>query len=315
MPPLSRVNFNHLRYLEALVEERNVTRAADRMGISQPAMSTALARLRTVLDDPLLVHTRNGMEPTPRAMDLARRSREISDILAGRGTSDDAFVLAESTMHWRIMASDGIARSFMPPLMKLVGQAAPNMRFTVHPGDPRRLHEYLRDGDFDLAIAFVRNPSPGLRQVIVLQQQLVCIARQGHPQIDSPLTLKQFLTESHVRWGGPPMGHATLESMIDETLESIGHARRISMQVSSLHVLPDVVAQSDLLAVVPEQLASAASALLPIQMLPLPFEVPQVEVSLTWHERLHQDPGHRWLRQSLLDIARTLRPQESLAPS
>lgn len=301
-----RLNLQHLHYLEALVEERNVTRAADRMGISQPAMSTALARLRSVLSDPLLVHTRRGMEPTPRALELARRSRDIGAILEGHSVTGESFSLKECATHWRMMASDGIAKALMPPLMKVAGNEAPMMRFSVHPGDPRRMHEYLRDGDFDIVLAFVRNPAPDLRQVTVLPQRLVCIARKGHPRISGKFTLKRFLAEAHVRWGGPPIGHATLESMVDEALEALGHARRVTLLVASLHVLPDVAAQSDLIAVVPEQLAMAASAILPIQVLPLPFKVPPVEVSVTWHERLHNDPGHKWLRQTLISMGRAI---------
>lgn len=301
---LHRLNLQHLQYLEALVEEGNVTRAADRMGISQPAMSTALARLREVLNDPLLVHTRHGMEPTPRARELARRSRDIGAILDGRSVTGEAFVLDECTTAWRLMASDGIARAFMPGLMKVAGRDAPLMRFSVQAGDPRRMHEYLRDGDFDMVLTFVRNPAPDLRQVNILPQRLLCIARQGHPRIDGALDLPGFLAESHVRWGGPPLGHATLEAMLDETLETLGHARRVSLLVPSLHVLPDVVAQSDLLAVVPEQVAHSTAAILPLQVLPLPFEAPVVEVSVAWHERQHHDPGHKWLRQTLIEIGR-----------
>lgn len=301
-----KLNFQHLLYLQALVEERNVTRAAERIGITQSSMSTALARLREALNDALMVQTKHGMEPTPRALELARRSREISAILDGRGEPEESFILAESTALWRIMASDGIARAFMPPLMELAGQNAPRMRFTAHPGDPRRIHEYLRDGDFDLVMAFVRNPAPDLRQVVVVPQKLVCIARSDHPRISSEASVDDFLEESHVRWGGPPVDHPTLEVTVDEALERMGRARRISLLVSSQHVLPDVVAHSDLLAVVPEHVASSAKRYLSIQLVELPFEVPVVEISLIWHERMHHDPGHKWLRQTLADAGRRI---------
>lgn len=301
-----KLNFQHLLYLEALVEERNVTRAAERIGITQSSMSTALARLREALNDALMVQTKHGMEPTPRALELARRSREISAILDGRGEPEESFILAESTALWRIMASDGIARAFMPPLMESAGQHAPKMRFTAHPGDPRRIHEYLRDGDFDLVMAFVRNPAPDLRQVVVAAQRLVCIARSDHPHISTNASVEDFLAEAHVRWGGPPVDHPTLEVTVDEALERMGRARRISLLVSSQHVLPEVVAQSNLLAVVTEHVASTAKRYLPIQLIELPFEVPVVEISLTWHERMHHDPGHKWLRQTLADMGRRI---------
>lgn len=309
---LNRLNFQHLQYLQALVEERHVTRAAERMGIGQPAMSTALARLREVFKDVLLVKTTTGMEPTPRALDLARRVREISDMLSGRGFEAENFEPSTSQARWRIMASDGISRTLLPEMMALVTHKAPHMRFTVQPGDPRRLSEYLRDGEFDLALSFVRSPPSELRQTVLYPQRLLCIAREGHPVAKGGLSLEQFVSSQHARWGAPPVAHATMEAMVDEALEALGHSRPVTLLVSSLTLLPDVVAGSDLIAVVPEHMARAAARALPIQLLPLPFKVPSVDVSMVWHERLHHDPAHKWMRESLRDIGKRLSKRPTL---
>lgn len=306
MPPLNRLNFQHLLYLQALVEERHVTRAADRMGIGQPAMSSALARLREVFKDILLVKTSIGMEPTPRALELVRRIREMSDLLEGRGFADDQFDPGASQARWRIMSSDGITRVLLPDLMRATGRDAPLMRFTVHPADPRRLSEYLRDGVFDLAIAFVRAPPSELRQMVLYPQRLVCIARAGHPAVRGRLTLKQFTSQGHARWGAPPIAYATSEAVLDEVLADMGHMRREVLLVSSVMSLPAVIAGSDLLAVVPEQTARAARETLPIQILTLPFRVPSVDVSMLWHDRMQHDSGHKWLREILRDIGKGL---------
>jgi DNA-binding transcriptional LysR family regulator len=307
-----RLTFQHLQYLQALVEERHVTRAAERMGIGQPAMSTALARLREVFKDVLLVKTTTGMEPTPRALDLVRRVREIADMLEGRGFEAEHFEPATSQARWRIMASDGISRTLLPEMMALVMREAPHMRFTVQPGDPRRLSEYLRDGDFDLALSFVRSPPSELRQTVLYPQRLLCIARQNHPLIKGKVSLEDFVSCQHARWGAPPVAHATMEAMVDEALDALGHARPITLLVSSLTLLPDVVAGSDLLAVVPEHMARAAAQALPIQLLPLPFKVASVDVSMVWHERLHHDPAHKWMRESLRDIGKKLAKRPSM---
>ena len=300
--PLNRLTFQQLQYLQALVEERHVTRAAERMGVSQPAMSTALARLREVFKDALLVKTSTGMEPTPRALELIRRVREITDMLSGRGFEPEQFDAATSQARWRVLASDGIARTLLPGMMARVNQEAPHMRFTVQPGDPRRLSEYLRDGDFDLALLFIRSPPSELRQTILYRQRLLCIARQGHPLVDGDLSLEKFLSCQHARWGAPPVAHPTMEVMVDEALEALGHARAVTLLVSSLTLLPDVVAGSDLLAVVSEQVARAAAQTLPLQLLPLPFKVGSDDVSMVWHERLHHDPAHRWVREALREF-------------
>lgn len=304
MAELNRLNLQHLLYLQALVEERHVTRAADRMGIGQPAMSAALAKMRIVFRDVLLVKTTTGMEPTARALELVRKIRDISDLLEGRGISQEEFDPSASRTHWRVMASDGIARVLLPALMGAAGREAPRMRFTVHPGDPRRVSEYLRDGDFDLAISFVRSPPSELRQMLLYPQKLVCIARAGHPTIRGSLSLDDFLAQDHARWGAPPVVHATMEVMVDEALEALGQERRVRLLVSSLTLLPGVIAHSDMLAVVPEQLAASASGELALQVLPLPFPLPRVDVSMLWHERLHHDPAHKWLRDAVRDIGR-----------
>lgn len=303
MSDLSRINLQHLLYLQALVEERHVTRAADRMGIGQPAMSAALARLRVVFRDVLLVKTTSGMEPTARALEIVRRIREIAELLEGRGLSEEHFDPANAHMHWKMMSSDGISRLVLPDLIDLLDKQAPRMRVTVHPGDPRRIAEYLRDGDFDLVLGSFRVPPVELRQAQLYPQRLVCIARRDHPQIHDNLSLDQFDQAEHVRWGAPPVVHATMETMVDEALDLLGRSRRIKLLVSSLLLLPEIVASSDLIAVVPEKMALGARDRLTLQVLTLPFEVSSVDVSMLWHDRQHQDPAHKWLRDALRKVS------------
>ena len=303
MTSTQHLSFQHLLYLEALVEERHVTRAAERMGIGQPAMSTALAKLREVCKDPLLVKTSTGMAPTLRAVELVRRIRDVSNLIEGRGPAGEHFDPAASRARFRIMASDGISRVLLPQLMERAGRLAPQMQFTVTPADVRRVAEYLRDGDVDLALAFVRNPPRDLRQVLLYPQRLICIARDDHPRVQARLTLQQFAAEAHAAWGAPPVPQATMEVMVDEVLEQLGHSRRIALRISSITLLPGVVAHSNLLAVVPEPLALHARETLPLQLLRLPFKIPQADVTALWHERMHGDPAHQWLRRTLAEIA------------
>ncbi len=307
MPPAKHPNFQHLLYLQALVEEQHVTRAAERMGISQPAMSTALAKLRALSHDPLLVNTSSGMEPTPRAQELVKRIREISSLLEGHSLAGESFDPGASHSRFRIMASDGITRVLLPELMERAGRLAPHMEFTVSPADGRRMAEYLRNGDFDLALVYIRNPPAELRQTMLYPQRLLCIARQGHPAVHGSVTLQQFVEQGHVAWGAPPVPPvplATMETLVDELLEQAGHSRRIALRVSSVTLLPGIVARSDLLAVVPEQLARHAQRTLPLQLLPPPFQAPSTDVTMLWHDRAHHDPAHQWLRHTLLDIGR-----------
>lgn len=304
MSPVSKITIQHLVHLEALVQERHVTRAAERLGIGQPTMSSSLAKLRVLFKDPLLIKTSHGMEPTPRALELAKRVRETIELLEGRSGTDERFNPLVAERRFRLMASDGIARVIVPELMRLAQGTAPRIQFTVHAGDARRTAEYLRDGDFDLVVAFLRQPAPELHQTLLYPQRLVCIARQGHPAIKGKLTLKQFTGQSHAVWGAPPVPYPTMEVMVDEALEKAGLSRQIALRVSSVMLLAEVVAKSDLLAIIPEPLALTSRQSLPIQIWPLPFQVAKVDVSMLWHDRLHQDPAHKWLRVTMRTIGK-----------
>lgn len=295
-----KLNFQHLSYLQTLVQERSVTRAAERVGIGQPAMSSTLSKLRQVFKDPLLVQTRNGMQPTPRALEIIHRSREIMALLQGRGLGNDHYDPQYDNSHWKIMSSDGIARGLLPRLMKSIQHEAPEISLTVHPGDPRRILDHLRDNEFDLAVTFTRNPALELRQTSLYSLRLVCIARQGHPLLKGKINLKQFSTLPQVKWGAPPLNYATMEALVDEALAKLGTSRRIQLSVTNLTLLPGIVGSSDLIAVMPDRSIDVTDKRL--QVLPLPFKVSEQKVTMIWHEKNHRDPAHQWLRQKITDI-------------
>lgn len=307
MGQTDKLNFQHLSYLQTLVQEKSVSRAAERMGIGQPAMSATLAKLRQAFKDPLLVQTRNGMQPTPRALEIIERSREIMAILQGRGVGEDDFDPMYSNTHWKIMASDGIAKGLLPRLMKTLGEEAPQLNLTVHPGDPRRLLDYLRDDEFDLAITFARNPALELRQTSLYNLRLVCIARRNHPLLKGKIQLKQFSTIPQVKWGAPPLNYATMEALVDEALAKLGTSRRVQLYVTNLTLLPDIVAGSDLIAVIPDRSLDRADSR--FQILSLPFKLSEQKVSMIWHEKNHRDPAHQWLRRRITEVYSTRKPE------
>lgn len=306
MATANRLNLQHLAYLEALVLERHVTRAADRVGIGQPAMSTALAKLRLLFKDPLLVKTSSGMEPTPRALELAKRIREMMDLLSGSDSAGQAFEPGVAEGHYRLMASDGISLLLLPELMRRIRARAPRMRMTFGPGDIRRMSEYLRDGESDLVVAFVRRPPQELHQALLYSQNLVCIANARHPDIRERMSLKQFVAHSHVVWGAPPVPYPTMEVMVDKALEQLGLSRNVGLRVSNVMLSAAVVSTTDMLAVVPERVALASRGTSSIQVLALPFKVDRVDVSMFWHERWHRDPAHSWLRAVLREVGEVL---------
>ncbi|WP_158215210.1 LysR family transcriptional regulator [Candidimonas nitroreducens] len=298
----------HLRYLVALVSECHVTRAAEKMGIGQPAMSAALSRLRELFGDPLLIKTTSGLEPTPRAQELARRAQDAIELLSGAERMADTFDPATSSGHYQIMASEGVTAVLLPRLMELVRATAPNLRLTVGVGDILRASEFLRNGEVDLILGFVQKPAQDLYQAALYSQRLVCIASSAHPVIRGSLSFEQFIEATHVVWGAPPLSHPTLELMVDEALRRRGAYRKVALHLSSMRSSASIVARTDLLAVVPERIAMTTTGSLSLQTLPLPFEVSSVDVSMLWHERWHHAAAHAWLRAQLRDVGRTLQP-------
>lgn len=301
MSSIPRLNFQQLLYLAALVEERHVTRAAERMGIGQPAMSAALARLRVVFRDPLLIKTTHGMEPTSRALELLRRIREVSDLLEGRGFVNQQFDLATAQTHWRVMASDSISRAILPDLMKQAEIAAPNMRFTVRPSDPRRVSEFLRNGDFDLAMSYFLVSPAELRQINLYPNKIVCIARRDHPSVRDTITLQQFTSMPQVR-SGAPTTISTLQTVVDDALAQLGLSRQIQLLVGSLALLPSIVANSNLIAVTAEAVLEYSDVIDRLQVMEVPLDLPSADVSMLWHERFQHDPAHKWLRSTVRSI-------------
>lgn len=304
-----RITSVHLHYLVALVSERHVTRAAVRMGIGQPAMSTALALLRQTFQDPILVKTSAGMVPTPRAMELARRAQDAIELLSGARSADEPFVPGESESHFRIMASDGVAASVVPQLVRRMRKAAPGMQLTVAAGDNRRTAEYLRNGEFDVVLGFFDKPAGDLRQSGLYPQRLVGIAGRRHPTIkQAAVTMEQFIDATHVVWGAQPVPYPTFEVLVDAALSKLGMMRKVALHLPSVRLTAEIVSLSDLVAVVPERLLIGAAKAL--QVFELPFSVPKVEVSMLWHERMQHAGAHAWLRAQLRDIGDALRRKE-----
>ena len=294
-----------LRCLVVLVAEEHVTRAAERMGITQPAMSATLARLRTLFADPLLVRTEKGMVPTPRARQLADRFQQALD-LVDQAVADGAdFVPGTASERFRIAASETLGHLLMPSLIAHVRRLAPAMQLTLQPPDLPRLRHDLEEGDIDFVIAFIRDAPQGLRFTPLLRQPMRVIAAAGHADVQGQLTLAQYARYPHVFYALGRTAGSTLESVVDEALERAGMVRTIGARVSSTLVSPGLVAQSDMLATLPERIARHFAAVWQLQVLNPPLALEDVCTSMFWHERMHHNPAHRWLREQFEIVART----------
>lgn len=305
MNDASRINLQLLSYLVTLVSEAHVTRAADRIGISQPAMSSALAKLRTVFKDPILVRTSSGMQATARARALAEKARVALEMLDSN-ESADGFDAGLADGHFRIMATEGVAMAVVPRFLAVVRKKAPNLRFTVRSGDIRRSPEFLRDGEVDFAMAFTKSRTDDLHQMLLYPQRIVCLAGRQHPRIRGSLSLEAFLEQGHVVWGADPVPFPAIEALVDEALDSLGASRRVVMRVANLSLSAAVVSNTDLLAIVPHRMAMDRDVRERCQVFPLPFATPSFDVRLIWHARWQRNRTHTWLRQIFRQCAQSL---------
>jgi DNA-binding transcriptional LysR family regulator len=313
MPAEHNFDLHLLGCLDALLTERKVTRAAERMNMTQPGMSHALARLRHLFKDPLLVRTAQGMVLTERALELVPSVRAALSHINFALVHPTEFVPQTARSTFRIAVSDYVSSLLLPRLIDRVLQDAPGVNVFTSVSDAHRFREWLEEGEFHMTLGYHPELSPGMHSSELMDDALCCIARREHSVIRGHLSLDQYLGAAHVQMVGGARA-VTFERMIDAALTRLGLARRILLRVPSMLLIPDLVAGSDVLASVPRRLAKNRAAALGLQIFELPFDAPPFLLSMAWHVRTQQDAGQRWLRQRIRDVALELKASEVAAP-
>ena len=300
---LAGVDLNLVLALDALLAERHVTRAATRLGITQSAASHALARLRDLIGDPLLVRGARGtMVPTPRAEQLAPAVHKVLTELASALRGDEAFDPATAKRTFRIGASDYVELVLLPALLERLGRLAPGIDLWVHTYEGHG-DEALVTGAVDMVIGPVRGTRlAGAYEKVLFDDGFTCVMRPGHPLADQRLTLTRYCSAAHVLVA--PRG--TPGSLVDAALAAEGKARRIALALPHFLVVPHVVAGSDLIATLASRVASRFAGVLDLVTSPTPFPMPKFQISLAWHERFQHDAAHRWLRDQLVAVSKDL---------
>lgn len=286
------LDLNLLRALDALLDERNVTRAAQRLSLTQPAVSAMLTRLRESFDDPLFVRSQRGIVPTERALQLAAPLKQVlSDI--EQMLQAPAFEPREAELTLTIASTDYALRAVVVPFLARLRQEAPGIRAVIVPVQHERLQAQLESGDVDMALITPETTPADLHARRLFDERYVCVMRADHPAAARRLTLERFCALDHalVSYAG-----GSLSGVTDEALARIGRARRVTVSVNSFLVLPDILLTSDLIAVVPSRLAQGVQGLAVVEP---PLEVPGFTKTLAWHERTHRAPGQRWVRALL----------------
>jgi DNA-binding transcriptional LysR family regulator len=311
-PNFRTLDLNLLRVFDQVMSERNLTRAARNLSMTQPAVSNALNRLRDALGDKLVSRSGYGVEPTPRALALwpsiAEALRQLENSIA-----PGEFIASEATNTFTLAMADATAAELMPGVVAIMERDAPGVTMRVVPlttRDPRRL---VDEGSVDLAVGFF----PAVLADLTAQAQAgtlaafdhqrlydgryVCVMRRDHPMARGPLTLKRFCSARHllVSFSGRPYG------FVDEALASLGQQRRVVMTVNQFFTAGRVVSGSDLLTVLPEHFIATTGRAHELLQRELPFEVPPVHVDALWHRRQGQRGDHAWLRLALAAAAQT----------
>lgn len=298
MENISAIDLNLLLVFEALLAERSVTRAAGRLGLSQPAVSNALARLRTLLADPLLVRAGTGMEPTVRALELSGPIQQALDGIRRALSPAASFEPERSAFTFRLRCADNLELSLLPRLLASSKQRAPRVDFVVDRVG-HTTEEDLRTGRIDLYLGSWFNVPSSLQQHLLRQESFACIARKGHPSIKTRLSLKAYAREGHVLVdAGDRPGN-----VLDTVLADQGLGRRVVLRTPHFLVAPLVVAHTDLIATLPRSLAQTYAQFLPLNVFPPPLDAPGYPVQMVWHPRTSEQAPHRWLRRTIMELS------------
>lgn len=294
MADLRSFDLNLLVAFDWLMRERSVSRAAEKMFISQSAMSHVLQRLRQQLEDPLLVKTPAGMVPTARALALVDPVSVVLKEVEGLIRAPAPFDPAGSRRAFAIAATDYVEALLLPKLAPRIARQAPGVDIRFKRTSSRFPLDALEQGEIDLVLGFevMLNPPKHLHCLALFDDCMVCVARVGHPVVNRELTLEQYIGLPHIMLSGAGSGGGQVDSWLAEH----GLERRVALTVSHFLSAPLIVAQTDMVMAFPKRTALQIAQNQPLQWVPLPLDLPDYATVMVWHPLQDQEPANRWLR-------------------
>jgi DNA-binding transcriptional LysR family regulator len=269
---------------------RSMTRAADRLGLSQPTASIWLAKLRRQWHDPLFVRTSTGMQPTPRADVLIEQAREALALLRSLSGGAPAFEPASAQRTFRICMTDASHITLLPRLLAHVRTTAPTVQLHVVSLSGATAH-LLETGEADLALGYIPGLEAGFHEQRLYTQDFICLVNAAHPRIGAVFTARAYRDEAHIG-----ILSSTSYTMVQSTLRRQGIDRRVQLELPGFLGLAAIVSSTDLIATVPRTIGEALARMAAIRVLPCPVRIPTFAVKQYWHARYHHDAGLRWLR-------------------
>jgi len=301
---IAALNLNLLPVLDALLAERSVSRAGARLGLSQPAVSNALAQLRALLGDPLLVRGPRGMVPTERALALAGPLGAALSALAQGLEPAQAFEPAQAERSFTILTSDFVAFALLPRLLARLEREAPRVRLQIRAWQDHRVPPDLERGDADLAIGLTRTLPPGHRDEQLFFDRFVAVVRKAHPAVrGGKLTLGAYVKQRHIRVSSQPDGRGA----VDVALAERGLTRTVALRVSHFLLVPAILMATDYVAALSELVARPFAEVWPLRIFKVPVAVPTAWVRAIWHERTHASAAHVWLRRVVAEVGHDVR--------
>jgi DNA-binding transcriptional LysR family regulator len=289
---MKRFDLELLLVFDEIYKTGNVTRAADNLGLPQSSVSLALAKLRGHFNDQLFSRTSKGMVPTPRAQNAIGDVRRAIMALQHALADQPVFDPAASTRRFTVCMTDISEIVLLPRILNHLRAVAPGIHLEIARISPDTPAE-LADGTVDLAVGFMPHLEAGFYQQKLFDQHFVCLVAKHHPRVGDALTVAQLRQEGHVRVRTSGTGHA----IVDKILAREEIERNVVVNLPSFLGVASIVAQTELLAIVPERYASVVAASEAVRFLPIPVELPSYQVKQHWHERYHADVSNRWLRQ------------------
>lgn len=298
-PRLRDLDMTALLVFDAMLEERSVTRAARRLGMTQSAVSHALNRLRDVWRDPLFMRRGTGMVPSQRALALMPGIGAALGELRLLIGEAERFDLAGSRRRFVLGMSDYAAALFLPRLLDRAGDSLGRVTFLVRHASHAIGMDMLDRGDVECLIGSFPAPPARMREETLLQERFVCAARTGHPLFESGLSLDAYAAAHHIHvsLSGEPSG------LPDQFLARAGRSRHVAMTIGHFLVLPQILASSDLIATEPQSVLAPFLTGFGVATRPTPFRSDPFAFSMIWHARSDRDPAHDWLRGAIKDVA------------
>ena len=298
---IQAIDLNLLTTLEALLREGSVSAAARAVGLSQPAMSRALGRLRDLLGDPLLVRAGHRMIPTPRARALEAPLARTMEAIRRTFEPPGEFRPHEASRSFVVTSIDTTQAVVLPMLLARLATQAPGVEVSTAPfRSTGETFGQLASGQRDLAIGSFDSVPDGIRKALLYEDRMVCLVRSDHPRIGSRLGMKRYLAESHLAAESGPSAERPFT--IEQLLGRRGHERRVVCRVDHLGMAPFIVARTDLICSAPSRTIMPFARGLGVRALEPPFETPPFSLHLAWHARSEADPGNTWLRETILSL-------------